>query len=572
MDYWERVFEELRRRRLFRAGLVFLALIYASAIYAPLIANDRPFVMQGVDYRAYGQALRGLYPAALGVNRLVGLTPAEYLAGRTAESELDYSGALAAEHSAIATRVETLATYLPPGRRSELMRLQGDAEEAIAAALAGEDARARALAADLKERARDLRTSMRAHEPREEGEGGIELVTHTSYPLWESTSGYAMFFMVLWAFVCLWPLWNPLWNALALGHDRARIRKWRAVKFAAVIAISLAAAGLWQASIGGQATFHAAAFKSGLTSGEIVCARAVFPPLAYGFAETHLGEQLRPPTWVAAAEISEEGYYVRGARAPEADPVTGFVPEPNPVEVRYSEPPRNAVTRHLLGTDRLGRDLLGRALWGGRVSLSVGLVSTVILVAIGLVLGCTAGYFGGRVDLVISRVIEVVLCFPVFFLILVVVAFIGPSILNIMIVIGVLRWTGVARLVRAEFLRLREEEFVLAARALGLSPMRIALRHMLPNALGPILVAATFSVAAGILVESSLSFLGFGIQVPIPSWGALVNESRSAAHWWIQLFPGLLIFLTVVSYNLVGDGIRDALDPRLASGAARRSG
>ena len=155
-----------------------------------------------------------------------------------------------------------------------------------------------------------------------------------------------------------------------------------------------------------------------------------------------------------------------------------------------------------------------------------------------------------------------VICFPVFFLILVVVAFVGPSVLTIMVVIGAVQWTGVARLARGEFLRLRELDFVVAARSLGLTSARIVFRHVLPNALGPLLVAASFSVAAGILIESALSFLGFGIRLPTPSWGALINESKEAEHWWIHVFPGLLIFVTVLCYNLVGDALRDATDPR----------
>jgi peptide/nickel transport system permease protein len=162
---------------------------------------------------------------------------------------------------------------------------------------------------------------------------------------------------------------------------------------------------------------------------------------------------------------------------------------------------------------------------------------------------------------------EVILCFPAFFLILMVVAFTDPDdlppIIAIALVIGLVRWTGVARLTRAEFLKLREQEFVIAARALGLSSLRTIFRHILPNALGPILVSGTFAVAAGILTESALSFLGFGVSEPVPSWGSLVNESRSPEHWWIILFPGLLIFLTVSCYNLVGEAVRDAVDPRL---------
>ncbi|MBM3985375.1 MAG: ABC transporter permease [Planctomycetes bacterium] len=285
------------------------------------------------------------------------------------------------------------------------------------------------------------------------------------------------------------------------------------------------------------------------------------PPVAFGLAEIHDAEYFRPPTWHASAAISAEGYYERGTRA--GNPVQGFTSPPRPVEVRAGEPARNAGSRHPLGTDGLGRDLLARLVWGGRVSLSVGLVSTVLLVLIGIVVGALAGYCGGWVDLLLSRVIEVFQCFPPFFLVLIVVAFIGPGILNIMLVLGLTRWPGVARLVRGEFLRLRGQDFVVAAEALGARHRRTIFRHILPNAMGPVLVAATFSVASGILTESALSFLGFGVKLPVPSWGSLLTESRSPEHWWIQVFPGLMIFVTVVLYNLLGEAVRDALDPRL---------
>jgi peptide/nickel transport system permease protein len=183
-------------------------------------------------------------------------------------------------------------------------------------------------------------------------------------------------------------------------------------------------------------------------------------------------------------------------------------------------------------------------------------------VVIGTILGALAGYYGGKLDMLISRVIEIFQCFPTFFLILIIVAFIGPSIINIMVVLGVTRWPGVARLVRGEFLRLRSQDFVVASEALGVPRRRTIFRHILPNALGPVLVAATFSVASGIITESALSFLGLGIRAPVPSWGSLLVESSSPEHWWIQIYPGLLIFLTVILYNLLGEGARDALDPR----------
>ncbi|MDQ3332554.1 MAG: ABC transporter permease, partial [Planctomycetota bacterium] len=214
---------------------------------------------------------------------------------------------------------------------------------------------------------------------------------------------------------------------------------------------------------------------------------------------------------------------------------------------------------------KIGRDVLSRMLWGGRVSLSVGLVAVGIYVAIGIIVGSLAGFFRGWVDMFISRSIEIVIVFPAFFLILTIVAFLGPSLMNIMVVIGLTGWTGVARLIRGEFLRLADQEFVLAGRALGYSAPRLIFRHILPNAMAPVLVAATFGVAGAILTESALSFLGLGITVPTPSWGAILDEGRDAlriAPWLIYL-PGFAIFATIMSYNLAGEALRDASDPRL---------
>lgn len=349
---------------------------------------------------------------------------------------------------------------------------------------------------------------------------------------------------------------------MTAGASAARRVKW----LAALVVPALVGLG-WKLTVDGSPTFATAPYKQALTEGQIVPTRVLFPPLALGFAETSSGEFFRPPTWKSYAEIDDAGYYVRGPGVPEPDPITGILPEPAPVEVEFGEPARNAAGRHWLGTDNLGRDMLVRALYGGRISLSVGLVSAAILVVIGTIIGALAGYFGGWVDLVLSRLIELIICFPAFFLILMVMAFIDPNVvppmIAIVVVIGLVRWTGVARLARGEFLRLRDQEFVVAARALGLSPLRTIFRHILPNAMGPILVSGSFSVAAGIIVESSLSFLGFGVSEPIPSWGALVNVSRNPEHWWVILFPGLLIFVTVSCYNLVGEAFRDAVDPRL---------
>ncbi len=220
---------------------------------------------------------------------------------------------------------------------------------------------------------------------------------------------------------------------------------------------------------------------------------------------------------------------------------------------------------HFMGTDALGRDIFSRILYGGRVSLWVGFVAVGIATAIGLVLGLTAGYFGRFVDEIIMRGVDVMLCFPSFFLILAVIAFLEPSLTNIMIVIGLTGWMGVARLVRAETLTIRERDYVLAARAAGAGPGRIIFRHILPNAIAPVLVSATLGVAGAILTESSLSFLGLGVQPPDASWGNMLLEGKEVLGiaWWLSVFPGLAILFTVLGYNLLGESLRDLLDPRL---------
>ncbi len=240
--------------------------------------------------------------------------------------------------------------------------------------------------------------------------------------------------------------------------------------------------------------------------------------------------------------------------------------DPNEIYRKHIlEPPGIA---HPLGTDDLGRDLLSRMIYGSRISLAVGFVAVGLATLIGMILGAVSGYYGGWMDSLIMRFIDIMLSIPTFFLILAVIAFVGPSIWNIMLVIGLTSWMGVARLVRAEFLSLKEREFVLAAKALGAGDLRIMFRHIMVNSMSPVFVSAVLGIAAAILVESALSFLGLGVQPPTPSWGNILTLGKDNIEiaWWLSVFPGFAILFAVLGYNLVGEGLRDALDPRLWEG------
>ena len=238
---------------------------------------------------------------------------------------------------------------------------------------------------------------------------------------------------------------------------------------------------------------------------------------------------------------------------------------PNDIDGRNIRKPPNAA--HLLGTDETGRDVLSRLMWGARVSLSVGLVAAAISVLIGTLVGLTSGFFGGRTDFWLMRLTDVVMTIPTLIIIISLVAILGASIWNVMLVIGLFGWAGISRLVRGETLSLRQRDFVTASRCMGASSRRIMFKHVLPNVTAPIIVAGTFAIAGAILAEASLSFLGLGVRIPTATWGNMLTKAQSLTvlerMWWMWLPPGLAITIVVLSINFLGDALRDALDPRL---------
>jgi peptide/nickel transport system permease protein len=238
--------------------------------------------------------------------------------------------------------------------------------------------------------------------------------------------------------------------------------------------------------------------------------------------------------------------------------------DPLAMDARNSMSPPSA--EHPLGTDLAGRDIWARLVYGARVSLAVGIIAVSISLAITLVLGTLAGYYGGWVDMLIMRITDVMMVFPGLVLIIAVVSVLGPSIFNVMIVLGVLGWTGTTRLLRGQILSVRQRDYVLAAQSVGVPDWRIMAVHVLPNAIAPLLVAATFGVAGAILTEAGLSYLGLGVLPPTPSWGSMLNAASSITvlerNWWLWIPPGVVVLLTVMAINFLGDGLRDALDPR----------
>ncbi len=492
----------LKRHRAVVAGIVLLGFFYI-AVWTPLLATNLPLHFRGVDPGGAAQAAR--------VARLETMALRNALAGtetRTREQIETSFGVVEFQLDRLDGVLEESARARTAPVRERLRsvrdawRTRPGADSADAAPKDPEGA------ATLKALAAEMKTALEV--------APADLRTRDLHPAWLALDWLDAFLMAL----SLTVLPAAYWLRRGPGRPRRpAVAAWVALVPAVLAAIA------WGALV--DHVDDPTDYRKGIQEGALLAESVTWAAVPYGLNENNL------------ALVAQE---------------------PGPL--------------HPLGTDESGRSLLSRLLWGSRISLSVGFVAVGIYVLIGIVIGAVAGFFGGLVDIVVSRFIEWVICFPTFFLILVIVAFLKdrtlfgtepPQLLVIMVVIGITSWTTVARVVRAEFLKLVGLDFVLAARALGAPPGRIIFRHVLPNALAPVLVSATFGVAGAILLESSLSFLGLGITVPKPSWGGMLFTAQAyiRVSTWMVLWPGLAIFLVITCYNLVGEALRDALDPRL---------
>ena len=504
------IWREFRKRHLAVAAAAVILLLMTTSIFAPLLANDAPIYYFGFNRFEYQEASRNL--------RAMGKQIIE------ARSKPDSAGSVERLQNAIPLQIEIMSRALPPEKTGPL---QETGRKLLAAAKSSEPA-------SVDEMNQLLRTIRTEYDVKE-----VTLKAESHWPIFAKLNALDIAFMLGDLLFLLFPLWNMVIGRL-VAEGQGNRRAW--YQFIILVALPVGAGLIWWSTVPSRVDRTEYKKKGVLAANDegnqadAVFQSVVWPLVAYGVDEHELAEKPIPPV-----------IYPQAKDAPPFKPSTPWSGQ------------------HWLGTDKLGRDVLCRMIWGGRVSLSVGLVAVTIYVAIGIVVGAIAGYFRGICDLVISRLIEVMICFPTFFLILTIVAFFGPSVLNIMVIIGLTGWTGIARLVRGEFLRLVDQEFVLAGRALGYSPARLIFRHILPNALAPVLVSATFGIAGGILTESALSFLGLGVSKPTPSWGSLLYDGRDSMEHapWLIHFPGLAIFIVITAYNLMGEALRDASDPRM---------
>ena len=528
---WGIIWRQFRKRKLAVFSAAAIWVLISVSIWAPFIANDRPLMFIGFNRQEYQESSR---TARIMLN--------QFIEQKWKTSDEPWFDWRRTQVEVMSLQLDLMGAQLADQEFEQLEQFRRQFYEAV-----GVDDPEGVDLAVLKQQRTDLRQTFDARK--------VSFQYRQFWPVFRSLSAIEVSFLLWNLSIWLWPVWAKLFNLVLFKGDKRPTPA--ALRALMIVGLPVFASVIWSLVV--PQRLDRTNYKEAVLSNQtdlatnalVVFEGVVWPPIHYGLDEDHLSRKFARPLLLGQKEATEEESTDSPSPAKQG-------PTKNEEMGRWDSP-------NWLGTDDIGRDILTRMIWGGRVSLTVGIVAVGIYVTIGIIVGAVAGYFRGASDMVISRIIEVVICFPSFFLILTIVAFLGPSIFNIMIVIGVTGWTGIARLVRAEFLRLAEQEFVLAGRALGYSPWRIIFKHVLPNAMAPVMVSATFGIAGAILTESGLSFLGFGITVPTPSWGGILSSGREAIFRapWLIYFPGTAIFVTITAYNLVGEALRDAADPRL---------
>jgi len=488
--YIELTLSQFYKNKLAVCGVWIILLLFFTAIYAPLLANNKPVIIYAKFHELYEDNFYALISnIQIHIDR--------YMETKSTHHHVSSANNL----KNIKNSFNLVKRHLYENKRLTLEEF----EQKLYRSFSANDIK------DAKEILSLINNSLDPYK--------TEIKNIIRFPVLNNLSFLDIFFMIFF----------PLFFILVILKNMFRRNKLQLkIKKELIICISISSLLAVTYFLSTTYYFDSANYKDIIHSTPQNKIFYIMPPVPYGENENIISESSQKPSWLISSKTNTANY-------------------------------------HYLGTDTNGRDVLCRMIWGTRISMSVGFIAVGICFLIGIFFGSLAGYFKGWVDVSISRLIEVVICFPVFFLILTVLAFLRPSIINIMVVIGITGWTGIARLCRGEFLKHVTQDYVTAATALGASHIRIIFKHILPNGLGPVLVAVSFGIAGAILTESALSFLGFGVPQPTASWGDLLNNGRNNIQgtWWLTIFPGMAIFIAVTAFNLAGEGLRDALDPRL---------